>query len=280
MPLLDNDVQVFDAPPPRFYMLQWPQVKTCPCNQWAPWKWTPPISANTPPLVYIIILKPDAQQTLNNILDMQMDPLVNPPNIVVDGIKDITLEPSVGLHMIINTSAPQVANPNPKVARLEKLVKGDSNSNHAPINQYLRHPRPPILEVLVGSRLVNVTTSMNHLLPPIKDSSTCWIIWKEKHIVQTTIAFVGEYNYEQPHIDDGILDIEGRCPTKQIMIKDLGWNIITTLCGTNISEAEEGRNDDDDDNNTNIHYEAIEAPNDNGYHEPQPQHLNSYGFVP
>jgi len=107
---------------------------------------------------------------------------------------------------------------------------------------------------------------MNHLLPPIKDSSTCWIIWRDKHIVQTTITFVGEYNNEQPHTDDGILDIEGRCPTDRIMIKDLGWNIITTLCGTNISEAKEGCNDDDDDNNTDIQYEAIEAPNDNGYH--------------
>jgi len=40
MPLLHNDVQVFYAPP-RLYILQWPQVKTCPCNQWVPWNWTP-----------------------------------------------------------------------------------------------------------------------------------------------------------------------------------------------------------------------------------------------
>jgi len=32
MPLLHNDVQVSNAPP-RLYILQWPQVKTCPCNQ-------------------------------------------------------------------------------------------------------------------------------------------------------------------------------------------------------------------------------------------------------
>jgi hypothetical protein len=29
--------------------------------------------------------------------------------------------------------------------------------------------------------------------------------------------------------------------------------------------------DDDDDNDTNIHDEAIDAPNYNDYHEPQPQ---------
>ncbi len=52
-------------------------------------------------------------------------------------------------------------------------------------------------------------------------------------------------------------------------------NIITTLRRTNISKAEEGRNDDDDDNDTNIHDEAIEALNDNDYHEPRPQHPNS-----
>jgi hypothetical protein len=37
-----------------------------------------------------------------------MDPFINPLNIVVDDIEDITLEPNVGLCMIINTSAPQV----------------------------------------------------------------------------------------------------------------------------------------------------------------------------
>ncbi len=56
----------------------------------------------------------------------------------------------------------------------------------------------------------------------------------------------------------------------------MGWNIITTLCGTNISEMEEGCNDDDgDDNDTNILDEAIEALNDSDYHELQPQHPNS-----
>jgi hypothetical protein len=39
--------------------------------------------------------------------------------------------------MIINTSAPQVANlspSSPKVARLEKSIEGDSDFNHALIN--------------------------------------------------------------------------------------------------------------------------------------------------
>jgi hypothetical protein len=55
----------------------------------------PPLNTNTP-LARIIILEPDTQQTLNNMLDIQMDPLVNPPNIVVDDIRNITLELGVG----------------------------------------------------------------------------------------------------------------------------------------------------------------------------------------
>jgi len=68
------------------------------------------------------------------------------------------------------------------------------------------------------------------------------------------------------------LDIEGQCPTKGIMTKHSGQNIIKTLCGTNISKAKERRNDDDDDNDTNIPDEAIEASNDSDYHELRPQH--------
>ncbi len=96
----------------------------------------PPINMNTP-LTRIIILGSDTQQTLNNILDIQMDPFVNLPNIVVDDIGDITLEPSVDLHTITNTSAPQVVDlspSSPKTTRLEKLAKGDLDSNHAPIS--------------------------------------------------------------------------------------------------------------------------------------------------
>jgi hypothetical protein len=59
------------------------------------------------------------------------------------------------------------------------------------------------------------------------------------------------------------------------MTKRLGQNIIATLHGTNISKVEKMRDDDDDDddddNDTNIHDEAIDAPNYNDYHEPQPQ---------
>jgi len=52
--------------------------------------------------------------------------------------------------------------------------------------------------------------------------------------------------------------------------KHLKQNIITTLRGTNISEAKERHDDDDDDNDTNIFNKAIEAPNDSDYHELQP----------
>ncbi len=59
------------------------------------------------------------------------------------------------------------------------------------------------------------------------------------------------------------------------MTKHSRENIITTLHGTNTSKVEEGCNDDDDDDNdTNIFDEAIEAPNDSDYHEPQPQNPN------
>jgi hypothetical protein len=70
------------------------------------------------------------------------------------------------------------------------------------------------------------------------------------------------------------LDFEGRHPNKQIVIKHLSRNIITTLHGTNTSKAEENHIDDDDDNDIEILDEAIEAPNYSDYHEPQPQHLN------
>jgi hypothetical protein len=74
-----------------------------------------------------------------------MDPLINPPNIIVDDIGDITLEPRVGLHMVTHKSVPQVRDLNPsspKVTKLEKSIEGESNFDHKPINQYLRHPRP------------------------------------------------------------------------------------------------------------------------------------------
>jgi hypothetical protein len=100
-----------------------------------------------------------------------MDPLVNPLNIVVNDTGDTTLELGVGSYMIINTIAPQVVNlspSSPKAARLEKSIEGDSNSNHTPINQYLWRPRPSIPEILMGSRLVVMVVSMNHLRPILK----------------------------------------------------------------------------------------------------------------
>jgi hypothetical protein len=69
-----------------------------------------------------------------------MDPLVNLPNIVIDNIGHITLEPSVGPHMIINTNEPQVVDLIPsslKAVRLEKSIEGNLDSDHAPIGQYL-----------------------------------------------------------------------------------------------------------------------------------------------
>ncbi len=99
-----------------------------------------------------------------------MDPFINPSNIVVDDIGDITLEPSVGLCTIINTSAPQVVDPSPssfKVIKPKKSLEGDLDSDHAPISQYLWRPKPPIPKVLMGSKLIIMATSMNcfcHLL--------------------------------------------------------------------------------------------------------------------
>jgi hypothetical protein len=145
-----------------------------------------------------------------------MDPFVNPPNIIVDYIGTITLEPNVGLHTITNTSAPRVVDlspSSPKTARLEKSTKGDLDFEHTPISQYLRHPRPMIFKVGVGSRLIVVATSMNHFQPPIKDLSTHQVSRRKRPIIQTIITFVGEHNYEQPHINDGILDIKGQHPT-------------------------------------------------------------------
>jgi hypothetical protein len=82
-----------------------------------------PNNLNTP-LVQIIIPKPDAQQTLINTLNIQVDPFINPPNILIDDKLGILHWSRVwaGPHIVINTSAPQVAHPNPsnpKATRLE-----------------------------------------------------------------------------------------------------------------------------------------------------------------
>ncbi len=98
---------------------------------------------------------------------------------------------------------------------------------------------------------------------------------KEETFIQTIIFFIGEHNYERPHTNDNILDIDERRPTNQIVTKCSSWNIVTTLRGTNILKVEKGHNDADDNNDTNILDEAIETPNDSDYHEPWPQHPNS-----
>ncbi len=85
---------------------------------------------------------------------------------------------------------------------------------------------------------------MNCLWPPIEYSSTHQIVWRKRLINQTTIVFVSKQDYERPHTNDGILDIEEWRFTKWIVTKHLGQNIITTLHVTNTSEAEEGLNDD------------------------------------
>lgn len=66
---------------------------------------------------------------------------------------------------------------------------------------------------------------------------------------------------------DGILDIDGWCPTKQIVTKHMGQNIITTLFWTNISNVEEQCNDDED---TDISDDGGKAQNGNDCDEQRP----------
>jgi hypothetical protein len=101
----------------------------------------------------IIILKLDAQHTPINILDIQIDPLINSMNLVVKNIMHITLDSHVHPNMTINVCAPKVVHPNLsnlKVARPSKLIKHDFDFDHAPINKYLWHPTPLMLEVVWG----------------------------------------------------------------------------------------------------------------------------------
>jgi len=73
------------------------------------------------------------------------------------------------------------------------------------------------------------------------------------------MAFISEQDYDQPHTDDGIIDIEGQHATKWIVTKCLKQNSIMTLRGTDISKAEECHNGDDD-NDININDEWWKAP--------------------
>ncbi len=134
-----------------------------------------PLNSSNTLLIQIMIPKPNTQQTLIITSNIQGDPLINPPKIVVDDIRDITLKQCVGPHMVINTSINQVMHPNPSsptLIRLENSKEGDSNSNHAPINEYLQHLRPLVAKIDVGSKLVVVAVSMNCLQPFIENSST------------------------------------------------------------------------------------------------------------
>jgi hypothetical protein len=44
---------------------------------------------------------------------------------------------------------------------------------------------------------------------------------RERQLVQTTMAFIGEQHYEQLHTDDGIINIKGQHVTKWIVTKCL-----------------------------------------------------------
>ncbi len=82
-------------------------------------------------------------------------------------------------YTIINTNATQVAHQNPsspKAKRPLESIKHALDSNHAQINSYLQCSTPSMPEVDVGSRLIDGVASMNHLWPPIQNSSTHQII--------------------------------------------------------------------------------------------------------
>jgi hypothetical protein len=129
-----------------------------------------------------------------------MDPLINPLNIVVDDIMDITLKPNVDPHMATNTSASQVAHPNPskpKATKPLKSTKHDLDFDHAsPIGKYLQCSTPQMPKIDVGLRLVIMVISMNRFQPPIKDLFTHQVTQEKRWTNQITIVFVSEQNYE------------------------------------------------------------------------------------
>jgi hypothetical protein len=86
MPLFDDFVQMSDATPlPSPHVVHVPMVPSqhTPMQSMDFMEVFSPNNLNTP-LVQIIILELDAQQTLINTLDMQVDPFINPPKIIVD----------------------------------------------------------------------------------------------------------------------------------------------------------------------------------------------------
>jgi hypothetical protein len=94
MPLSNDYIQVSDVPPQVVHVPMAPNQHT-PMQSMGSMEAVPLINSKIP-LIQIIILKSYAQQTIINTLDIQMDPFVNPPNIVINNIRDITLEQNVG----------------------------------------------------------------------------------------------------------------------------------------------------------------------------------------
>lgn len=56
--------------------------------------------------------------------------------------------------------------------------------------------------------------SMSHLCAPIINSYTQQVIRGKRELVQTTMAFIGEQDYDRLDTDDGIIDIKGQHATK------------------------------------------------------------------
>jgi len=77
-----------------------------------------------------------------------------------------------------------------------------------------------MLKIDVGSRLAILATSINcgHLF---KTHPHIELHQRKRPTNQTTTIFVNEQDYEWPHTDDNILDIEGQHPTKQVVTKCL-----------------------------------------------------------
>ncbi len=171
MPLLNNFIQISDAPPPSCTCCNDPESRHAHAINGFHGSGAPNYFKHT------ISLNHDFEvgrmTNINKHLRHTNGPIHQSClNIVVDDIGDITWKPGVGMHMVTNTSAPQVANPSPsspKAPRLEKSIEGESKFDHAPINQYLWHPRPPIPKVDVGPRPIIVATSMNRFRPPIEN---------------------------------------------------------------------------------------------------------------
>jgi len=84
--------------------------------------------------------------------------------------------------------------------------------------------------VIVEWKLIIVKLSWNYLWPPIQDLSTHQVTWRKRLIDQTMIDFVGKQNYEQPHNDDGILDIERWHPGPNKLWQNIEGEISSQSC--------------------------------------------------